>query len=383
MNEKARKIAHLDMDAFFASVEQLDHPAYREKPVIVGGLGPRGVVSTASYEARTYGVRSAMPMVKARKLCPDGIYVVPRFSRYQEISAQVRAILDTYTPLVETVSLDEAFFDLTGSERLFGPAEGIAVEIKRRVREATRLTCSVGLAPNRFLAKLASELNKPDGLMVITPGQVQEILDPLPVGMIWGVGRVTERRLQGLGLAKIRDLRQAPLELLVREFGTTGRTLYRLARGEDDTPVQPSLQAKSISREVTFPQDIYEEAKLEKVLRQLAREVAAQLRREKLLGKTVRIKVRFPDFQTVTRQVSLGVGTDSTHLIEGLALDLLHRRVPLEDRGVRLIGLGVARLSEAHIRQLSLFDERGSALDYTLDHLFTQYGEGIVRRGDW
>ncbi len=377
-----RKIAHLDMDAFFAAVEQLDHPAYRGRPVIVGGLGPRGVVSTASYEARKYGVGSAMPMAKARKLCQDGIYLSPRFSRYQEISAQVREILYAYTPLVETISLDEAFLDLTGSERVFGPAEEIVVEIKRRVRDRTKLTCSVGLASNRFLAKLASELNKPDGLVVIEPQQVQGLLDPLSVGMIWGVGKVTERRLRGRGFLRIRDLREAPLELLVGEFGATGRTLYRLARGEDDTPVQPSREAKSVSREVTFPQDIREMAKIENLLRRLAREVAAQLRQEKLQGKTVRIKVRFPDFQTITRQVSVGVGTDSTHIIEGLAVDLFRRRVSLKGRGVRLLGVGVGRLSEANTRQLSLFDKEETFLEGTLDELSAQYGEGIVRRGD-
>lgn len=380
--ELVRKIAHLDMDAFFAAVEQLDHPAYRGKPVIVGGLGPRGVVSTASYEARNYGVGSAMPMAKARKLCQGGIYLSPRFSRYQEVSTQVRKILYAYTPLVERISLDEAFLDLTGSERVFGPAEEIVAEIKRHVRDRTKLTCSVGLAPNRFLAKLASELNKPDGLVVIEPHQVQELLDPLPVGMIWGVGKVTERRLRGLGLLKIGDLREAPLELLVGEFGVTGRTLYHLARGEDDTPVQPSQEAKSISREVTFPQDIHEVVKIENLLRRLAREVAAQLRQEKLQGKTVRIKVRFPDFQTITRQVSIGVGTDSTNIIEGLAVDLFHRRVSLKGRGVRLLGVGVGRLSEAHACQLSLFDEEEAFLEDTLDDLTARYGERIVRKGD-
>jgi DNA polymerase-4 len=382
MNEQARKIAHLDMDAFFAAVEQLDEPSYRGKPVIVGGLGPRGVVSTASYEARKYGVGSAMPMAKARKLCPHGIYLTTRFSRYQEISLQVRKILSEYTPLVETVSIDEAFFDLTGSERVLGTAEEIVVTAKARVQEVTGLTCSVGLAPNRFLAKLASELEKPDGLVIIEEEHVQEILDPLPVRMIWGVGKVTERRLRSLGLSTIRDLRMAPLELLVREFGTGGRTLYQLARGEDTTPVRVSQEAKSISREVTFSQDIYQIEKIEGVIRRLAHEVAAQLRRENLLGKTVRIKVRFPDFQTITRQISLGVRTDSTHLIEAFALDLLQRRVPSEGRGVRLIGVGVGRLSKATARQLSLFDEEDAALDRTIDRLSAQYGTGIVSRGE-
>ena len=196
MTNKVRMIAHLDMDAFFAAVEQLDCPECRGKPVIIGGLGPRGVVSTASYEARTYGVGSAMPMAKARRLCPNGIYLPPRFQRYKDISTQVRTVLHAYSPIVEGISLDEFFLDLTGSDNAFGSAEDIIVEVKRRVHETTGLTCSVGLAPNRFLAKLGSELCKPNGLMVIPYEQIQRILDPLPVRTIWGVGKVTEQRLR-------------------------------------------------------------------------------------------------------------------------------------------------------------------------------------------
>jgi len=370
------------MDAFFAAVEQLDNPAYRGKPVIVGGLGPRGVVSTASYEARQFGVGSAMPMARARKLCPRGIFLPPRFHRYKEISEKVRAIIDDYTPIVETISLDEAFFDLTGSERALGPAEELVREIKTRVQNETGLTCSIGLAPNRFLAKIASELEKPDGLVIITPDRVQEVLDPLPVERIFGVGRVTARRLQGLGITRIRDLRKAPLELLVREFGTAGRALHRLAHGIDDTPVRPSREAKSISREVTFPRDIYTPEEMKRVVRRLAREVAGTLRRERLLGRTVRIKVRFPDFSTITRQVKLEVPTDSTYLIEESAVALLHRRVELRGIGVRLLGVGIGGLSEAKSRQLPLFDAGDSALDRILDRLNAAYGEEIVHRGE-
>lgn len=284
--------------------------------------------------------------------------------------------------MVETVSLDEAFFDLTGSEEIFGPAEEIVAAIKQRVYEKTQLTCSVGLAPNRFLAKLASELKKPDGLMIITSEQVQGILDPLPVERIWGVGKVTERRLRSLGFSVIRDLRQAPLELLVREFGAAGRALSRLARGEDDTSVQPVHEAHSISREITLPEDLYETTEAEKLLRRLVQEVATELRRKKIVGKTIRIKVRFPNFETITRQVSIETATDSTLLIEGLALDLFRRRVYLGGRGMRLIGVGVSSLlSVASVRQLSLFEEDEASLDRILDRLSSQYGEGVVRRG--
>jgi len=352
-----RRIAHLDMDAFFAAVEQLDEPRYRDKPVIVGGLGLRGVVSTASYEARKFGVGSAMPMARARKLCPQGIFLPPRFSRYQEIAREVRDILHEYTRAVEVVSIDEAFFDLTGSESLHGSPEEVITTIKDRVKQVTGLTCSVGLAPNRFLAKIASELEKPDGLVIIDPDSVQQILDPLPVRMIWGVGKVTERRLRGLGISLIRDLRRASPGLLTHEFGAMGRVLHRLARGEDETPLTLERQASSVSREVTLPKDVYSTTRIEQLVRHLARSVASQLRAEGLVGKTVRIKIRFPDFETITRQASLSVETDSPRIVEEMALDLLRRRVNLTGRGVRLVGVGVGRLNEASTRQLTLFPD--------------------------
>lgn len=379
MEKDARKIGHLDMDAFYAAVEQLDNPAYRGKPVIVGGLGPRGVVSTASYEAREFGVKSAMPMAKARKLCPHATFLPPRFPRYKEISDHVRAIIRDYTPIIEPISLDEAFFDLTGSERVVGPAEEILRSIKSRVREETGLTCSVGLAPNRFLAKIASELEKPDGFVIITPDRVQEVLDPLPVERIFGVGKVTARRLHGLGIDTIRALREAPIELLVREFGKYGRVLYHLARGEDDTPVRPEREAKSVSREVTFPHDVYEREEIERIVRRMAREVAGQLRRDGLLGKTVRIKVRFPDFRTITRQARMEAPTDSTYLIEETAIGLLRRRVELSGEGVRLLGVGVGNLTAGKARQLPLFTT-DEALDRTIDRLQNTFGARAVQR---
>lgn len=354
-----RRIGHLDMDAFFAAVEQLDRPDLRGRPVIVGGLGPRGVVSTASYEARAFGVHSAMPMAVARRQCPQGIYLTPRFPRYKEISDVVREILLGYSPVIETVSLDEAFFDLSRHGPGFESAEAVAREIKDRVRAETKLTCSVGVAPNRFLAKLASELGKPDGLRVIEPGDVQSSLDPLPIERIWGVGRVTARRLNGLGLLRIRDVRLAPLELLVREFGSGGRRLQQLACGIDETPLEGEAESKSISREVTFGFDVAERSQIEAEVRRLARDVAAQLQGTSLVCRTVRIKVRYPDFRTITRQSRLGAGTDSAYLIEALAVHLFHDRTHLDERGVRLIGVGVGDLSETRERQLSLFPEIG------------------------
>ncbi len=372
-----RRIAHLDMDAFFAAVEQLDEPRYRGRAVIVGGLGPRGVVSTASYEARKFGVGSAMPMARARKLCPQGIFLAPRFPRYVEISRKVRAILHQYSPVVEPVSIDEAFFDLTGEDR----AEEIVAIIKAHVKQETGLTCSVGLAPNRFLSKVASELQKPDGLVIIDQEHVQQILDPLSVRMIWGVGKVTERRLRGLGISLIRDLRRTSLSQLMREFGSMGKVLYRLARGEDATPLNRKSKSSSVSREVTFAQDIYSKEHMEEIVRDLAQNVSAQLRRGQLVGKTVRIKIRYPDFETVTRQASLVVATDSTRIIEGMALDLLLRRVDIAGRGVRLIGVGVGRLSKTSVRQLPLFPEDETISDRTPSQESVQDGHRSLARG--
>jgi DNA polymerase-4 len=356
MSEGPRFVGHLDMDAFFAAVEQLDDPTLRGRPVIVGGLGPRGVVSTASYEARTFGIHSAMPTALARRRCPDGAYLRPRFARYKEISDRVRDILCATSPVVETISLDEAFFELSGCATTWGEAAEAARRVKLQVHEETRLTCSVGVASNRFLAKIASELGKPDGFLVIEPANVQRLLDPLPVGRVWGVGEVTERRLSGLGLLRVRDLRLAPLELLAREFGSTGARLQALARGEDDTPLAGQTGSRTISREVTYSYDLVDPAEIESEVRALARDVAAKLREESLLCHTVRVKIRYPDFRTITRQLRLGVGQDSSGLIEQFAVHLLRTRVRLDEGGVRLLGVGVGQLSEATARQLPLFD---------------------------
>ncbi len=348
-----RWIGHLDMDAFFAAVEQLDEPKFRGKPVIVGGLGSRGVVATASYEARRFGVHSAMPMAMARKRCPDGVFVPPRFERYCEISARVREVLLRVSPVLETVSLDEAFFDVSEHG---AAAMAVALAAKQEVQRETQLTCSVGVAPNRFLAKMGSDLSKPDGFLVIRPERVREILDPLPIGKMWGVGDVTERRLRGLGLLRIADVRTAPVELLEREFGRMGVRLHELARGEDDTPIAGESESVSMSREVTYAVDLLRAEEIEDEVRRLARHVAGQLRAASMLCRTVRIKIRYPDFRTITRQVKLPVATDSEGLIETLAVHLLRQRAELDERGVRLLGVGVSRLGVAATRQLSLFD---------------------------
>jgi len=352
-----RWIGHLDMDAFFAAVEQLDHPEYRGRPVIVGGLGPRGVVSTASYEARPYGVHSALPTAVARRLCPDGVYVAPRFIRYREISDHVRTILKRFCSTIETISLDEAFFDLSDRGPGFEAVYQTAKMIKRDVQAETKLTCSVGLAPNRFLAKLGSEMDKPDGFMVIDPDQIQEILDPLSVGQIWGVGKVTAKRLTSLGFLRVRDLRLAPTDLLVRELGPAGRRLQQLAMGIDDTPLSGEVDSKSISRETTYAFDVNDLEEMECEVRRLARHVARSLRAENLVCRVVRIKVRYPNFKTITRQTQLGVGTDAPEVIESVALELLRNRVPLDEGGIRLLGVGLGSIVESLARQLPLFPD--------------------------
>lgn len=349
-----RWIGHLDMDAFFAAVEQLDHPKYRGRPVIVGGLGPRGVVSTASYEARPFGVHSALPMAVARRLCPDGIFVTPRFLRYREISDHVRGILGRFSPTIEAISLDEAFFDLSERGPSFEAVQQIARTIKRDVQAETKLTCSVGLAPNRFLAKLGSEMDKPDGFMVIDPEQVHELLDPLPVEQIWGVGEVTAKRLASMGFLRAKDLRLASIDLLVRELGSTGRRLQQLAMGIDDTPLSGEVDSKSISRETTYSFDVSDFAEMEGEVRRLAGHVARSLRAEHLICRVVRIKVRYPNFKTITRQSQLGIGTDSPEVIESLALELLRKRVPLDEGGIRLLGVGLGGMCESLTRQLPL-----------------------------
>lgn len=350
-----RRIGHLDMDAFYAAVEQLDEPAYRGRPVIVGGLGPRGVVSTASYEARRYGVRSAMPTAVARRQCPNGVYLWPRFARYREISDLMTSIVKEYSAVIESIALDEMFFELSNHGTTYESARVVAEEVKRRVQAETRLTCSVGVGGNRFLAKIASEMSKPDGFMVIEPADVRRLLDPLPVGAMWGVGDVTERRLHSLGLLRVQDVRCADPDQLARAFGPTARRLQCLARGEDDTPVGGGTETRSISREVTFPTDVSEPEGIESVVRDLARAVAGALQAEELLCRTVRIKVRFPDFRTVSRQIRLPAGTDARHVIESIAVHLLRDRVDLDECGVRLLGVGVGTLSGTTARQLSLF----------------------------
>ena len=301
-----RYIMHVDMDAFFASVEQRDHEEYRGKPVIVGGQSARGVVATASYEARRFGVHSAMPMAIARRRCPQGIFIPGRHAHYQSVSRQVFAVFARYSPLVEPLSIDEAFLDITGMEQLMKSPREYAERLKAEIFEQTGLVASVGIAPNKFLAKLASDLEKPDGLVVIAKAEVQQVLQPLPVSRLWGVGRKTEEKLRALGMQTIGDVAERTEDELRAVFGVRlAAQLTALSHGWDDRPVEPAREAQSIGNEVTFEQDLMTEAAARAELLALAGHVGWRLRQEGLRARTIQIKVRLADFTTYTRSRTL------------------------------------------------------------------------------
>jgi len=377
-----RAILHVDMDAFFASVEQRDRPELRGKPVLVGGTGPRGVVAAASYEARKFGCRSAMPSAVAKRLCPHAIFVKGSFEQYKADSAKVFEILESYTPLVQPVSIDEAFMDVTGSLGLFGPPEAIATQIRDRVRSELRLTCSVGVAPNKFLAKLASDLNKPDGMAVITPENLRATLDPLPVSRLWGVGPSAEKSLHRLGVRTIADLHALPLDVLRSRFDDFGEHLWNLARGLDDRPVHTDREAKSISHEHTFAQDLEDPDAVRAVLADEAEQVARRLRRHARFARTVTVKIRFGDFETVTRSHTLDAPTDRTDTISAAARALFDQWARAF-RPVRLIGVGVSNLTDA-AGDAGLFDadesEKRRAVDKATDAIAAKFGKRAVQR---
>jgi len=357
-----RAILHVDMDAFFASVEQLDRPDLRGRPVVVGGLGPRGVVATASYEARAFGVRSALPMARARVLCPHAAFLPPRFERYEELAGRIRTLLTSYSSLVEPLSLDEAFVDLTGTERLHGPTEETAQRVRHQIQTEVNLPCSVGLAENKLLAKLASESAKPGGIRIIRAEDVDGFLFPLAVSRLWGVGPNTAKKLADRGVRTVGDLRQADASLLHSWLGPApGAHLWRLARGLDDSPIIPTREAKSISQEVTYPEDLFREEQVVGELRRLAALVSSRLVAERLLGSTVRIKIRWSNFTTRTRQVKLPEPTDHPGLIADEAVALLDRGELHVESGVRLLGVGVTGLVEATFRSAHLFASEGPA----------------------
>lgn len=371
------------MDAFFASVEQMDNPELRGKPVAVGGTSDRSVVSAASYEVRKYGVRSAMSVVKARKLCPEIIMVPGRMKRYKEISHQAMGVLREFSPTVEQASVDEAYLDGTGLERLFGPIEDVGRRIKARMREATGLTCSVGAAPVRFLAKIASDLDKPDGMYIVRHEEVAEFLQTLPVGRIPGVGAKLLDVLKRLGVRVCGDILLKPGEYWEERLGKYGAALYDRARGIDPTPVTPNEAAKSCSAENTFREDTTDRDLLRKWLLAQAERVGEDLRRHGYKGRTVTLKVKYSDFSQITRSRSLDGRTDNTGVIYETACGLLEQ-VKLH-RSVRLIGLGVSNF-EARARQVNLFEEAParkeatSELDKAVDEVRRKFGGKAVTR---
>ena len=381
----ARQILHVDMDEFFAAVEKLDDPSLRGRCLLVGGdPNARGVVSTASYEAREYGCRSAMPMATALRLCPQAVVLPVRGRRYREVSERVFELLGRYTPLVEPLSIDEAFLDVTGCERLFGGAEAIARSIKRDVRDEIGLPASVGVAPNKFLAKLASDLRKPDGLVVITEENMRATLEPLPVSRLWGVGPAAEKRLERLNVQTIGQLRAVPLERLTDAFGQAGEHFHRLARGLDRRPVVPDSRAKSISQECTFAVDVADAEQLRDVLVEQVEQVSRRLRRQGLKARTVTVKLRTGDFTTHTRSATLDDPTDLTGEIRRDTERLLSAWLGRHRRPLRLLGVGVSGLIRQG-GQLPLFGraqrDREQRLDRTLDDIARRFGDGAVRRG--
>ncbi len=376
-----RTILHVDLDAFFAAVEQRDRPELRGRPVVVGGGGPgdRGVVSAASYEARRFGVRSAMPLRTAAALCPDAVFLPVNGAKYQEASRQVMAILRRFTPQVEPISIDEAFLDVTGSRALFGDGEAVARRIKAAVREEVGLTASVGVGTTKLVAKIASDLRKPDGLVVVPPGDEASFLAPLPVGRLWGVGPQTTAALAEYGVRTIGDLAALPVDLLVRRLGRHGASLHERALGIDPDPVEGGDPAKSIGHEHTFDADTSDPETIERTLLAMADGVSGRLRAARLKAGTVSVKIRDSSFRTITRQRTLAEPTDLTEPIWRAALELARPEV----RGIRVRLLGVTASNLGTPEQLALFgddDPRRRRAAEAADELRRRFGEHAVTR---
>lgn len=376
------------MDAFFAAIEQRDHPEYRGKPVIVGadprGGQGRGVVSTCSYEARAYGVHSAMPISQAYKRCPHGIYVPPNGKLYQQVSTEIITIFNMFTDLVEPVSIDEAFLDVTGSVRIFGDGPRIAERIKTEVLKRTKLTCSIGVAPNKYLAKIASDLEKPDGLVVVYPDKIMAFLRPLDVSRLWGAGKKTQEVLRKMGINTIGDLARYPESYLQKRFGKSGTHFYNLAHGIDNRTVESGHDVKSVSNEHTFEHDINETDQIRKMLLYLSEKVGFRLREKKLNGKTIHLKLRYDDFSTITRNKTLDHFTDRTEKIFSIVWNLYEKNYQ-KNRKIRLLGVGVSGFGESPGEQLNLFENRSgknSRIDRLEDDLIKRFGKKIISRAE-
>lgn len=385
-NFNDRLVMHLDLDAFFASVEQRDQAEYAGKPLVVGARpGNRGVVATCSYEARRYGIRSAMPISEAVKLCPHAIFVRPDMKRYNKVSSQVFEVLREVSPVIEKASIDEAYIDISGLRRLLGSPREIAMQAKQRIQQQLRLTCSVGVGPNRLIAKLASEFRKPDGCTVILPHEVQRFLDPMPIRNLRGVGKQTGKIFSKLGISDVRTLRQYSLESLKHHFGTkAGMSFYAQARGQASAEIRPASASKSISKETTFAVDQADIAVLKNGLHTLSSSVARSARSKQLTATVVVLKVRFPDFETVTRQQRLPLATNNDREIFETVWQL-YRQNGFEHKPLRLIGVGLSGLQSAG-ESADLFVETEQRiaqgrLYHAMDKINSKYGAESIGFG--
>lgn len=389
-------IIHIDMDSFYASVEVREYPELAGQPVAVGGSASgRGVVAAANYAARKFGVRSAMPMATAVRRCPQLVCLPVNMPLYVEVSKQIHQIFNRYTSEIEPLSLDEAFLDVRASKKLFGSAASIARQIKQAIQDECGLIASAGVAPNKFVAKIASDIDKPDGYVVVEAGHMQDFLDPLPISRIWGVGKVTEAKLHQLGFRTIHDLRVQPVEILVQRFGKWGEHIHCLANGLDKREVVPDARAKSISAETTFAEDISDEDALLANLMQLTEQVAARCRHYGFEGRTVNLKMRYHDFRTITRSKTLAMPTNQTEQIWQTAKQLLLKQSHTQPDPVRLLGVGVSGFRGETVQQGDLFantdvhsPDAGTAsanrhvdLDRISDEINQRFGKAKIHRG--
>lgn len=374
--EDLRRIIHVDMDAFFAQIEQRDTPEYKNKPLVVGGPLNRGVISSASYEARKYGLHSGMPLIRARRLCPEGIFVPVDMEKYLKESALIRKIFFQFTPLVESIGCDEAFMDITGCQKLFGNELEIAKKIKGRIYEQTNLTSSAGIGPNKFLAKLASSIGKPNGLTVLeNTREIMEKVRLLPVSYIWGVGRVTDEQFKSMGIETIGDLASTPLAIIENKLGESGRIIHEMANGIDNRKVVINQEPKSIGREVTYRKDVDDFEILRSTLLFLSQKISRNLRLQKYKGKVITLKVRFSDFKTITRRVSLKKYTSGMFDIQRSSI-LLLKNFDLNRKKIRLIGVSVSNLKPVSLLENLLSDDRSADenLSEAIDRISDKFG---------
>ena len=380
----ARRIMHIDLDAFFVAVEQAQNPKLKGKPVVVGGRPDRrGVVASASYEARRFGLHAGMPLATAYRLCPQAIFIEGSFAKYRDASQKFMAVLADFSPFLEPLGIDEAYLDVTGFESLHGSIARMAQAIKQRIRDELGLCASVGIARSKVVAKIASELSKPDGLLEVAPGKEASFLAPLPIGRLPGIGKKSERTFKGLGVDTIAKLSATPLSVLKSHFGASGELLHRFSTGVDDRKVAPPGAAKSISRETTFGQDTRERSLLQATLRYLSERVGSELRQQAKQARRITLKLRYADFTTITRSHTLTQTSDTDNTIFNTGLKLLNQALAQQKAPIRLVGIGVAKLTEAG-QQADMLDSnvgRRENLNRTIDRIRKKYGFSAIQTG--